>query len=93
MNKCIQLRSNPFCTKVEAYYSALQIARYLKPPAELRHKTALIVHEKPYGSLKYNSLLMVLPDIHDKEKISACSETEDIMRKLWYNLKQCFIKI
>jgi len=87
MNKYVRVRSNPFCTKIEAYYSASQITRYLKPPTELRHKTALIVHEKLYGSLKYSSLLMVLPDIHDKERISAYSETEDILRNLWYNLK------
>jgi hypothetical protein len=87
MNKYIRVRGNPFCAKAEAYYSALQITKYLKPPTELRHKATPIVLKKLYGSLKYSSLLMVLPDIHDKERISAYSESEDILRNLWYNLK------
>jgi hypothetical protein len=73
MNKCIRVRG-PFCTKIEAYYSALQITRYLKPPTELHHKTAPIVHEK-----RSLSPLIVLSDIHDKERISEYSETEDIL--------------
>jgi len=86
------LGSNPFCTKTEAYYSALQITRHLKPPTELRHNTAPIAHKKLNDSMKDSSLLMVLPDIHDKERISACSENENILRNLRYNLKQCFVK-
>jgi hypothetical protein len=40
------LGSKLFCTKTEAYYSALQITRYLKPPTELRHNTSPIAHKK-----------------------------------------------
>jgi len=86
------LGSNPFCTKTEAYYSALQITRYLNPPTELRHKTAPLAHKKLNGPVKDSSLLMVLPDTHNKERISACSEIENILRNLRYNLKQCLVK-